>query len=138
MDKGEGFDFGPVRGLVGTGLRLKFEDDEEEDDGDETPDDTTIPVELSTGFDSRIGGGVSGDSGGGEGSGERVLRGERILGRGDRFLGDIGIGDLDRGRLYSSSLRCSSSLILSSSSSSLRLRLASSDTRCKGAEEGSS
>lgn len=105
MDKGEGFGFGPVRGLVGTGLRLKFEDEEdEEDDGDETPDDKIMPVELSKGFDSRIGGGVRGDRGGGEGSGERVLIGERIRGRGDTFLGDIGIGDLDRGRLYSSSL----------------------------------
>lgn len=107
MDKGEGFGFGPVRGLVGTGFKLKFEDDDddEDDDGDETPDDKIMPVELSTGFDSRIGGGVRGDSGGGEGSGERVLIGERIRGRGDTFLGDIGLGDLDRGRLCSSSLR---------------------------------
>lgn len=121
MDSGEGLGLGPERPLAAAAALLPAVDSDADDDADS---DAT----LSAGFCSRTGGGVRGDRGGGDGRGDRGRMGERRRGTGECAYGDCERGERERGR------RCSSSRRRSSASSSRRLRLASSVTRCSGAE----
>lgn len=88
--------------------------------------DRGFGVSVCVGAFSRGGGGVRGDSGGGEGSGD-------LCGYGDFCWGGC-CGDEDRGDLERD--RCFSSRRLSSASSSRRLLLVSSVTRWRGADGG--
>lgn len=69
IDRGDGLGLGPERTLPGPALVPVMDVDAEDDNADE---DEAAPEEagLKAGLCSRTGGGVRGDSGGGEGNGD--------------------------------------------------------------------
>lgn len=80
IDNGEGLGFGPDRTLP-TPVLFPAVDD---------ADEAATEILLGGCLCSRIGGGVRGDSGGGEGMGDFMRNGERM-----RCTGECGYGDCD-------------------------------------------